>query len=119
MGPVRPAAIRRLPLRRRPLRSRVPLHRRIRQDPAAVRHWLVVGLLAWALAALVGHAQERAETTRSRWGRTQAVWVADRPVRAGDPLHGAVRSARWPTALVPAAAVSRVAPGARAAGPID
>lgn len=119
MGPDRPAAVRRLPLRRRLPRSRVPLHRRIRQDPAGVRHWLLVGALAWLLASVVGHALDRAEAARERWGPTEAVWVADRPVRTGDRIDGAVRAARWPAALVPDAAVSQIPSGARAAGPID
>lgn len=119
MGPDRPAADRRRMRRRRLPRSRVPLHRRIRQDPAAVRHWLLVAALAWALASAVGHALDRAEATRARWGRTEAVWVADRAIGAGEPLAGSVRTARWPDALVPGAPLAQVPPGARAAGPID
>lgn len=97
----------------------MPLRRRIHQDPAAVRHWLIVVVLAAVLAALVGHAQDRADTARARWGRTRVVWVADRPVRAGDQLDGSVRATRWPTALAPRSAVGQVPVDARAAGPID
>lgn len=121
MGPDRSAAVRPPSRwrRRRILRSRVPLHRRLRQDPAAARHWLLVIVLAWLLASLVGQALERADQARARWGRTSAVWVADQPVRAGAPLAGALRHRRWPAALVPPAAIGEVPAGARAAGPID
>ena len=121
MGPVQPSAIRRRWSVDRgvALRARVPLHRRVRQDPAAVRHWLVVAALAWLLASLVSGALHRAERTREQWGRTTEVWVAERSLRAGEQLVGAVRIRRWPAALAPRAAVERVAPTARAAGPID
>ncbi len=84
-----------------------------------MRHWLVVGLLAWVLASLVGQALERADDARQRWGRTTEVWVADRPLRAGERLDGAVGPRPWPDALVPPAAIRRAPSGARAAGPID
>ena len=119
MGLVRPAAIRRPSLRRRLPRSRVAWHRRIRQDPAAVRHWLLVAVLAWGLATVVGRAQDQADTARSQWGRTTSVWVAQRPLRAGDPFAGAVRAERWPRAQAPAAALAAVPAGARASGPVD
>lgn len=129
MGPVHPVVIRPaadragptrwLPLRRRVPRSRVPLHRRIRQDPAAVRRWLVVLALAWLLASIVGTARDQADAARARWGRAAAVWVVDRPVRAGEPLGGAVRRTRWPAALVPHAVVAHIPTGARSAGPLD
>ena len=104
---------------RRPVRSRVPLHRRLRQDPAAVRHWLVVVALAWLLAALVTSSLDRAAAARDRWGRTTVVWVAARPLRAGDPLRGALHARRWPAGLVPASVVRRPSDDQRAAAPID
>ncbi|WP_421118790.1 SAF domain-containing protein [Aquihabitans daechungensis] len=121
MGPVQPAAIRRRAARGRrvALRSRVPLHRRIRQDPAAARHWLLVAALAWVLAALVSGALHRADEARRQWGRTTPVWVAAHPLRPGERLHDAVRLRRWPAALVPAAAISDVDPGSRASTAID
>ncbi|MGN6693453.1 MAG: hypothetical protein ACTHN0_04695 [Aquihabitans sp.] len=122
MGPVPPAAIRRrllLPRRRtNPSRSRLPLLRRLRRDPAAVRHWLLVAVLAGVLAALVGLALSRADQARAQWGRTALVWVADRPLRAGDGLDGALRRERWPAALVPEAAIGG-APAGRAATAVD
>jgi len=123
VGPVPPADIRRrrpLPGRRvHPHRSRMTLFRRLRQDPGAIRHWLLVGLLAWLLAALVSHALGRADQARERWGRTTVVWVADRALGAGDDLDGALRPARWPAALVPAAAVTDPPADARAAAAVD
>src|SRR5690606_37325197 len=95
------------------------LHRRIRQDPAAVRHWMIVAALAWVLAALVSGALDRAEDARERWGRTTQVWVAERPLRAGERLDGAVREREWPAALVPSAAITEVGPTGRAATSID
>jgi len=97
----------------------VPLHRRLRQDPAAVRHWLVVVVLAWLLAALVTSSLDRATEARDRWGRTRLVWVAARPLQAGDPLRGALHARRWPAGLVPTAVVRRPTTGQRAATPID
>ncbi len=84
-----------------------------------MRHWLIVGVAAWVLASLVSGALHRADEARERWGRTTRVWVAARPVRPGERLDGAVRSHRWPAALVPAAAVDEVVPGARGASTID
>jgi hypothetical protein len=84
-----------------------------------VRHWLIVAVLAWALAALVAGAVDRAEATRAHWGRTTRVWVADRSLRPGEDLVGAVRAHRWPTALVPPAAIRAAPSRGRAAGPID
>lgn len=119
MAPDRSVAAGTRARRRRPLRSRVPLHRRIRQDPAAVRHWALVTALAVALAWVVTSAIDEAAAERDRWGRTAPVWVATRPVRAGDPLTDAVRAQHWPTSLIPPAAL-RQAPGEqRAAVPID
>ena len=117
MGPTRPILDRPLTWRRLP-RSRVPLHRRLVRDRAVIRHWLVVAVLAWILAALVTSAVGRAETTQRRWGRTAAAWVAVRPLRAGDALDGALREERWPEALLPPSA-ARPQPGTRAAAPID
>jgi len=121
VGPVQPAAIgrRRTRGRRRIPRHRVPLHRRLTQEPAAVRHWLVVAGLAWVLASLVSGALHRAESARRQWGQTTSVWVADRPLRPGERLMGSVRVRPWPAALAPSAAIEDVAPATRAAGPID
>ena len=84
-----------------------------------MRHWLVVVVLAWLLAALVTSSLDRAAEARDRWGRTTLVWVAARPLQAGDPLRGALHARRWPAGLVPAEAVRRPNAGQRAATPID
>lgn len=94
--------------------------RRLRQDPAAIRHWLLVAVLAWLLAALVSRALGQAEEARARWGRTATVWLADEPLRAGDGFDGALRRAQWPAALIPEAALDASPPaGARAAAAVD
>ncbi len=117
MGLTRPILDRPMTWRRVP-RSRVPLHRRLLRDRAVIRHWLVVAVLAWVLAALVTSAVDRAETTQRRWGRTAPTWVVDRPVRADEVLDGALRRERWPVALLPAA-TAQPPPGARAAVALD
>lgn len=120
MGPVRSIDLRRSTRGRpRPTRARLPILRRLRRDPAAIRHWLAVAIAAALLVSLVDRAVGDAERTRHRWGRTTAVWVATEPIRAGDDLAGAVRSARWPAALVPDAALEADPGDARAAGPLD
>lgn len=125
MGPVHPVAVsqrsapRRPPRPRRVARSRVPWHRRLRRDRAAIRYWLVVAALAWVLASTVGHTVSRADEARRHWGRTTRVWVTTQPLRAGERIDGAVRAERWPTALVSPAAVTTVAPAARAAAALD
>lgn len=80
---------------------------------------MLVAVLAWALAALVGNAVEQADDARLRWGRTTTVWVADRALTAGEPFAGAVRSRPWPAGLVPEAALRSIPRRARAAGPVD
>lgn len=105
--------------RRRIARHRVPLHRRLRPHPAALRYWLAVAVLAWVLASMVGHAVTSADDAQRRWGRTTKVWVTDRALRPGDRLTGAIHAQRWPNGIVPPAAVDVVAPEARAAVPLD
>lgn len=119
MGPVQPATPRRRLLRRRIPRSRVPLVRRLAHDPALLRRWLIVALLAWALGALVNAAVGRAEQAQERWGRTTGVWVVADARRAGEPLEGALRRTRLPVSVVPSAAVRSVPAGARAAAALD
>jgi Flp pilus assembly protein CpaB len=91
---------------------------RLRRDPAAVRHWLLVAVLAGLLVALVGHALARADQTRRRWGSTTVVWIAAHPLRRGDDLAGALRREQWPAALVPDAAITEPSTG-RAATALD
>lgn len=99
-------------------RSRLPLHRRPLADPRALRRWLLVALLAAVTAAITGSVLSRAESARSRWGSTRPVLVTDRAIEAGDPLAGAVTEARWPRALVPDDALTRLPDEAVAAGPV-
>lgn len=99
-------------------RHRLPLHRRALADPAVLRRWLLVAVLATVAAALTGRVVADADAARHRWGDTRAVLVADRPVAAGDPLDAAVSTARWPVALVPSDALDALPDGARAVGPL-
>ncbi len=100
-------------------RSRLPLHRRPFADPAALRRWLLVLVLAAGTAVLVGRSMSAAESARHRWGRTRTILVAARARAAGEPLDGATRAVPWPEGLVPEGALTEVAPGARTAGPVD
>ena len=120
MGPAQPVSRHpALRFRRRLPRARVPWVRRIGRDPAALRRWLVVGALAWCLAALVTRALDRAEQAEQRWGRTTSVWVTEVPLRAGEPFAGRIHRIHVPAALVPSAAAAGSLGGTRAAGPID
>lgn len=101
MGRVRPA----IP------RSRTAWHRRVRMDPAAIRHWFAVAVLAVTLTWVVANAQRRADHAVAGWGRTRPVLVATHPVRAGQPVAGAARIQRWPSVLLPARTVDRLQPG--------
>jgi Flp pilus assembly protein CpaB len=106
-------------LRRTVPRSRVPWRRRALLDPAAVRYWLLVAAVSCVVAAVVGHAVNRAEHAQRDWGRTKPVLVAAEPIERGDDLAGATRSEAWPVGLVPDAALKEVLPGARAASRLD
>lgn len=97
-------------------RSPAPWYRRALVDPAAVRHWLVVALLACTVAAVVTGTVGRADDARRSWGTTRPVLVLTEPVERGHDLAGAVRTVRWPLGLVPEGAISRLRPGSRAAG---
>jgi Flp pilus assembly protein CpaB len=79
----------------------------------------VVVALAALTGLLVSRAMAAAESARHRWGETRPILVAERARAAGEPLHGATRTVRWPVGLVPEGALTDVAPGARAAGPVD
>ena len=116
MGTVRPRSRWHRP---RHLHSRVPIHRRIRQAHAALRYWLVVAVAALVLASLVGRSLEGAQQAERSWGRTRWVLVANRSIRAGGAVAGSVRRERWPTGLVPDAAIERVPPEGRATVAID
>lgn len=104
MGRVRPSIA----------RSRVPLTRRIRQDPAALRSWLLLVAGAVLVAASVGHAMGRARAAEARWGHTTQLLVVDGPVAAGDALAGHVHQATWPVGLVPGGALRHLPAGAHA-----
>ena len=87
-------------------RSRASLGHRLTPAPATVRRWLLTLALAGLTAALTGRIVSSAEATRRAWGETRPVWVTTGSLPAGASLRGAVRAARWPSALVPAAAVA-------------
>ena len=99
-------------------RSRVPLHRRLLADPAALRSWTVAIVLAVIVAAGVSRVVARANAAEDRWGRSRSVLVATRAVATGDPLAGRVRVASWPAGLVPDGWPIRLPVGARAAAPV-
>ncbi len=99
-------------------RSRVPLHRQLRTDAAAVRRWLLVVALAAATATLVAHSVSRGLEEKERWGSTRAVLVTTTPVDARHHLDGAVRVEEWPVALLPDDAVAELPAGARALAPL-
>ena len=100
-------------------RSRTPWRRRAQVTPAALRYWLFVATLAVVVAAVVGHAVDRAASAERRWGGTRVVFVTTRTVRRGERLDRASRAEHWPTALVSARAVARLPAGAVAAAAVD
>jgi hypothetical protein len=89
---------------------------RLLLDPATLRYWLGVVLLATALALLVGRSVSAADDARARWGRTQEVLVSSRAIEPDEDLAGAVQAQRWPVALVPDGALTDLEPSARASG---
>lgn len=108
-------------MRRHPPTRRLPLPRRVLSDPATLRRWLVVAVLAVTAAGITGRVVDAAQQTRARWGETRSVLVARRAIETDGPLAGAVAVARWPQALVPDDALSspsELADGAVATGPI-
>ena len=105
---------------RRPApRSRVPLHRLVRTQPALVRRWLAVAVLCSVTALLVGRSIADAEQARARWGTTVPVLVSHVAVERGDALAPLVSVRRWPTAVVPPDAVHEIDPAATAAADLD
>lgn len=105
---------------RRPApRSRVPLHRLVRSNPALARRWLAVAALSAVTALVVGRSIAEAEAARARWGSTEAVLVSDVPMDRGEALGPRVSERRWPAALVPPDAVSEIDPAAIAASDLD
>lgn len=99
-------------------RSRVPWHRRLLLDLAALRSWAIAVVLAVVVAAGVGRVVSRAQVAEDRWGRSRSLLVATRPVRAGDPMAGSVRLTSWPAGLVPVGWPTTLAAGARATEPL-
>lgn len=98
-------------------RHRLPPHRRLLADPAALRRWLLVTTLALTAASITWRVVAGAEAARAEWGTTRSVLVAERPMAAGDPVDAVVER-RWPVALVPPGAIDALPPGARAAAPL-
>ncbi len=108
-------------MRRRHPTSRLPLHRRALSDPATLKRWILVGVLAVTAAGITGRVVDAAEATKARWGEMVPVLVASRAIEADGIVGDAVEVARWPRALVPREALSdpsQLPDDAVAAGPI-
>ena len=95
----------------RPPRPRFPL--RTRFSRAAVPYWIGVALVAAITAAVVAALLGRAVEAEARYGRTQPVAVARRPLAPGDPVGGSVVVEEWPRALVPDGAMTDAPPDDR------
>jgi hypothetical protein len=74
-------------------------------------HWLFVTALAALVAVSVNDRLAAIERERDGWGTTRLVLVADGPLEAGDSV--VVRRVELPTAALPDAALSDLAPDAR------
>lgn len=96
-------------------RSRVPLHRLLRTQPALLRRWLVVAALAGLSGQAVAASVDAARRAERSWGATRPVLVTAGPVARGGTLTGQVREVAWPVALVPDGALADLPPEARAA----
>jgi hypothetical protein len=79
-------------------------------------YWLFAGTCAAFAWASVAGAQSAADDARRQWGTSRTVYLAASAVSAGEPLT--VIRQEYPSAMVPAAAVTAVAPGALAAHPL-
>lgn len=76
----------------------------LRRDPRV--WWLVVGLGALTLGAVVSHAVDQAEQARAEWGEVRSVLVAARDLAPGEPLRaGDVDLVDRPRAMVPSSAL--------------
>lgn len=69
-------------------------------------HWLMVGLLAIAVAAAVAVSQAGVKRERDSWGRTKRVLVATRDVLPGQALSGATEQHDVPIAVAPTSALT-------------
>jgi hypothetical protein len=76
-------------------------------------YWVVAGACAVLLAARLHGVETSAERSAAAWGTARVVWVNDGDTAAGATLHPVAR--RYPTAMVPRAALASVPPAARAA----
>ena len=79
-------------------------------------YWLFAGTCAAFAWAAVAGAQSAADAARHRWGTSRTVYVAAHALAPGDPL--AVVRREYPSAMVPAAALSVVAEDAVVAHPL-
>ncbi|MCU1455601.1 MAG: hypothetical protein JWN46_3747, partial [Acidimicrobiales bacterium] len=59
--------------RRTSRRSRVPLHRRLLYQRAAIGHWLVVAALVVLTTSVVHRLLQQAAAAQARWGATRPV----------------------------------------------
>lgn len=99
-------------------RTRLPLHQRALADPAALRRWLLVAVLASTTTVITARVLAGAEAARQQWGQTRSVLVVERRVAAGQALAAAVGETRWPLALIPDGALAHLPAGAEAVGPL-
>ena len=107
-------------------RSRIPrhrprLHRRLLADPAVLRRWLLVLILATVAASVTYSAITAADEARARWDDTRPVVVTTSSLQLGDPLSGSLEVTEWPVALIPEGAVGslvEVGDHDREAGPL-
>jgi len=79
-------------------------------------YWVFAGTCALLVALRLQSLEASAEHAAAAWGTSRTVWVNEGDAVAGAPLHPVLR--HHPTATVPAAAVTTVPSGARAARPV-
>jgi hypothetical protein len=71
-------------------------------------YWLVAGCCAALVAARLHGVETAAQQRATAWGTARLVWVSDGEVAPGGAVHAVAR--RYPTAMVPNAAVRSVQP---------
>jgi hypothetical protein len=76
-------------------------------------YWLFAGTCALLIATRLHRVEASAEHAAAAWGTSRTVWVNDGDAAPGAPLHPVLR--RYPTAVVPRAAVATVQADVRAA----
>ena len=67
-------------------------------------YWLFVCICAAGVWLTTASAQALVTAARANWGTTRRVWVTDRDIAVGEPLHAIPRE--YPLAMLPASAVT-------------